>query len=181
MSKSKAQKAITNQINFERNQEKLKVSGLINLGKKYGKIECLCPKCNNTMLVKRKLLIKNPICRNCMTGKSFGEEKAIEILTRYNAIFQKEKTFKGLKGLNGKLLRFDFYIQGELRPFLIEIDGAQHKEGDEWGGNTVAHDVLKNRYCRDNNIRLYRINYKFGKLENLEDEIMKVLRVQGVA
>ena len=49
--------------------------------------------------------------------------------------------------------------------YIIEYDGEQHfKPIDVWGGeealsNTRERDLIKNKYCFDNNIPLIRIPY----------------------
>lgn len=174
MSKGKSNKQKKNQKNFEKNEQKIRNSGLILVEKNL----YVCPKCGNAMKIKRKLLVKSPVCRNCLSGQSFGEDKAISILTKYRIQYEKEKTFGGLKGIGNKKLRFDFYIKGETRDFILEIDGEQHKNGSEWGANTDIHDKIKNQFCADRNIALYRIKYKFGKLDILERELMKVLKAE---
>lgn len=176
----KEKRAEENKRNFERNQNNIKNNGLIFVKKYHNKALYKCLKCGNTMLIKPRLLNKNPICRNCMSGASFGEEATIKILNSFNISYTKEKTFKGLKGENNKPLRFDFYIYSNNNGFIIEIDGQQHKEGNEWGGNTSKHDTYKNSYCRDNNIKLYRVPYKTGKLQTLESKVLSILRAEGL-
>lgn len=172
MSKSKAKKREVQQMNFEKNEQKIKDSGLLFVKKN----RYLCPICGNSMRTSRKLLVKNPICRNCMMGQSFGEEATIEILKKYKIQYEKEKTFSGLKGVGNKSLRFDFYITGEKRKFILEIDGEQHSEKTDWGANTKEHDDIKNQFCKDKNIKLYRVCYKYGKIEKLKKDTMKILQ-----
>ena len=114
-----------------------------------------------------------------MTGASYGEQVVINILTRNNILFEKEKTFAKLKGLGNGKLRFDFYIKkpnGDC--FIIEVDGEQHSKG-EWAKNTKEHDNIKNKFCVDNNIRLYRVKYIFGKLQNISNSILSILKNEG--
>jgi hypothetical protein len=172
MGKSKAKKREAQQRNFEKNEQKIKNSGLLFIKKN----TYLCPCCGNAMKIGRRLLVKNPVCRNCMTGQSFGENKTIEILKKYRIQYEKEKTFSGLKGIGNNNLRFDFYVEGERRKFLLEIDGEQHSKEVSWGLNTIAHDNIKNQFCKNNNIKLHRIKYIYGKLEKLESDVMKVLK-----
>lgn len=60
----------------------------------------------------------------------------------------------------------------------MEIDGEQHKGNSEWGGNTKVHDSIKNQFCSENGIPLYRVKYKFGRLDILEKEIMNILNAE---
>lgn len=167
--------------NFEKNNKKLEQAGLIVIGKKKGrKQKYLCSKCNNTFVSRRKYVVKNPICRNCMTGKSYGEQVAINILKENNILFEKEKTFKSLKGIRGGKLRFDFYItKNNGEKFIIEIDGQQHYKDCAITNNTPKHDILKNEFAIKNNINLYRVHYIFGKLLNVSKDILMILKKEG--
>lgn len=139
-----------------------------------------CPKCNTTFFIKTRNLYKNPICRNCMTGQSFGEEAIIKIFVSNNIKFIKEKKFSGLKGLNQGQLRFDFLIYSPNNSsFLLEVDGEQHNTSSNWGGNTSEHDIIKNNYCVGKGIKLYRIKYNFGKLGSLENSLKAILFEEG--
>ncbi|MGL5647126.1 MAG: viroplasmin family protein [Clostridium sp.] len=179
MGKSKAKKKANQLKRFKRNEEKIKESGLTQIHNKYRKKVWLCSKCNNIFYAKRSQVVKNPICRNCMTGQSFGEQVAINILTSNNISYEKEKTYSNLKGLGNRKLRFDFYIKKpNLDEFIIEIDGGQHFNS-EWSQNTMEHDLIKNQFCLNHNIRLYRIEYVFGKLEKLSNSILSVLKKEG--
>lgn len=167
--------------NFEKNNKKLEQAGLILLGKKgRGKQRYLCTKCNTTFYAKRNRILKNPICRNCMQGRSYGEQVAINILKENSILFEKEKTFKSLKGLGGGKLRFDFYItKNNGEKFIIEIDGQQHYKECEITHNTPKHDVFKNQFALNNNINLYRVNYICGKLSNVSKDILMILKKEG--
>ena len=161
---------------MEMHNKAIKEVGLILLKTyRHGKSLYLCTKCNNTMLVKRKSLVKTPVCRNCSMGASFGEDAAMAILKKHNISFEKEKRFPGLKGSNNGSLRFDFYIHGKTRDFIIEIDGEQHYKESAFGGNTKAHDMVKDEFCLKNNIKIYRLKYVYGKLSTLEKEIENIL------
>lgn len=179
MGKSKAKKKANQLKRFEKNEQKIKESGLTQIPNRYKKKGWLCSKCNNIFYAKRSQVIKNPICRNCMTGQSFGEQVAINILTSNNISYEKEKTYPNLKGLGNKKLRFDFYIKKpNLSEFIIEIDGGQHFNSG-WSQNTMEHDLIKNQFCLDHNIKLYRIEYVFGKLDKLSNSILSVLKNEG--
>ena len=88
-------------------------------------------------------------------------------LEKYNIDYKKEVTFKGLKGLKGGSLRFDFgiYDNGKLL-FLLEYDGEQHEHEIAKEARyamdyktIMKHDLIKESYCKDNNINLHRITY----------------------
>lgn len=167
-----------------KNLEKIEKSGLekVEIKKRWHSKKKLykCPKCNTTFFATARSLYKSPICRNCMTGKSFGEEAIIKILVSNNIKFIKEKKFSGLKGLNQGQLRFDFLIYSPNNSsFLLEVDGEQHNISSNWGGNTSEHDIIKNNYCVEKGIKLYRIKYNFGKLGSLENSLKAILFEEG--
>ena len=62
----------------------------------------------------------------------------------------------------------------------IEYDGEQHFKPTEFFGGeeglrrTIERDEIKNRYCKDNNIILYRISYK--DRDFIEDIIKEILQ-----
>ena len=77
-------------------------------------------------------------------------------------VFENEKIFEGCK--YKYVLPFDFYLT-ELN-ICIEYDGIQHFLPIEiWGGEETLieqqkKDKIKNQFCKDNKIKLIRINYK---------------------
>lgn len=82
------------------------------------------------------------------------------LLTQNNIQFEREQIFHQCKDI--KVLPFDFYIQ---KKYIIEFDGIQHFYSfDHFGGNEKfivrrKHDLIKNKYCFENNIPLIRIPY----------------------
>jgi glutaredoxin len=100
-----------------------------------------------------------PYCR-----ESLGEKFIVNFLKENNIIYNRNKTFEGCK--RQKHLHFDFYLS-EYN-ICVEFDGTQHtKIVNYWGGEEglklrLERDKIKNEYCKDNNIKLIRIN-------NIED------------
>lgn len=95
---------------------------------------------------------------------SKGENIIAEILTNFEIPFEQEKTFPKLKR---KLsLRLDFYFTYQSRKYAIEYDGMQHSRAiNHFGGKTSLlltreRDMIKNRFCQDNEIFLLRIDYR---------------------
>lgn len=121
--------------------------------------------CNNILVRKANVLKKHFACPHCHVN-SRGEKEIQETLNDYKIEYKKELTFSDLKGLKGGSLRFDFgiYKDGELI-FIIEYDGKQHEEEIDdklfkFNFDLIkAHDEIKDEYCKDNNIDLYRISY----------------------
>ncbi len=93
---------------------------------------------------------------------SQGEKMIFTILKELNIDFVREKSFKNLKDKG--FLRFDFYFEINSISFAIEFDGEQHRKPIEYFGgkeafeNLKKRDIMKDEYCKDNNIHLIRIN-----------------------
>ena len=98
-----------------------------------------------------------PSCTNEYKG-----ERIIRILLEKNKIdFNTQHKFKECK--YKKELRFDFYIKN--KKLAIEYDGRQHYQlvklfgGENGFKKRKKLDAIKNKYCKDNNIKLLRIPY----------------------
>jgi very-short-patch-repair endonuclease len=82
-----------------------------------------------------------------------------------------QKTFEDCRNIN--VLPFDFYLP-EFNT-CIEFDGRQHFEVvDAFGGikdfeKLKINDIIKNKYCSDNGIRLIRI-----KFNNIKNDILQI-------
>lgn len=93
--------------------------------------------------------------------KMSGGEKRIEkYLKRKNINFVWQKRFKDCR--DKMPLPFDFYVP--KYNLIIEFDGEQHyKETKKFGREsfeiTQKHDIIKNKYCLDNNINLLRLTF----------------------
>jgi hypothetical protein len=98
-----------------------------------------------------------PVCQS-----SSGETKIENILKVFNIHYIKEHSFEDC--VYEKKLRFDFYLP--KYNICIEYDGKQHFEPIEvFGGvnqyiKTKKRDIIKNKFCRENNIKLIRISFK---------------------
>lgn len=112
-------------------------------------------------------------CPTCNASK--GEIKISEILDSLKISYTRQKTFEGCKDKN--LLRFDFYLPDYN--LCIEYDGRQHYEpvelfgGEEGFLKTKNRDKIKNKFCLDNNIKLFRISYT--EIDNTECIITNLL------
>lgn len=100
-------------------------------------------------------------CPKCKS--SSGENEVYNYLKENKINFESQKIFDGLISTKGNSLYFDFYIQ-DLNA-CIEFDGKQHYEPIEYFGGLSKfyknnkHDILKYRFCNNNNIKLIRIPY----------------------
>lgn len=111
-------------------------------------------------------------CSVCNSSK--GETAISSYLKENNLVFEREYWFEDCRD---KLpLRFDFAVfnNNNYLMCLIEFDGLQHYQAVEsFGGekaykSTVMRDKIKNRYCKENNIKLIRIPYwKIDKINEL--------------
>lgn len=100
-----------------------------------------------------------------------------------NRDYFKEKTYKGLKGIGGQSLRFDFLVKlhsgGQV---LIECQGEQHYRsvkwfgGDEYFEKVQAHDKIKKEFAKKKGIKLIEILYK----DALYEDIVRTLKNNNV-
>lgn len=125
--------------------------------------KCKC-KCGNFCEVPATNLIKgNWKSCGCMKNKSYGEEKISQILKDKNINFVEQKTFDNCKTDMGRKYKFDFFVDNT---YIIEYDGSQHFTYTNSGWDTKEHfirtrksDLIKNKFCFDNNIPIIRIPY----------------------
>ena len=109
-------------------------------------------------------------CPYCRTFK--GEIKIEEILKNNKINYIPQYKFEDCKFK--RKLPFDFYLPNYN--CCIEYDGRQHYYISEYFGgqngfiDTKIRDTIKNKYCKDNNIKLIRIPY--WEINNIE-EILK--------
>lgn len=115
---------------------------------------------------------------NCIIcNESKGEKLIAEILEKKQIKFIRQKKFDKCK--NKRLLPFDFYIKAHN--LCIEYDGIQHYEPiDRFGGiyefkKLNKNDIIKTKYCVDNNINLLRISYKDNIIEKLNHHLLLMI------
>ena len=141
---------------------------------------CQCLKCGVQRDVFRGNLTSGA-SKGCGCVNSWGETQITYLLNQFNIPFQKEYTFTDLRTDKNGTPRFDFAIfqqNGQLL-CLIEFDGRQHFQFDsnwkfsENDFNRLQYiDNLKNDYCLQKNITLYRLNQN----TNLEKFIKEVIK-----
>lgn len=142
-------------------------------GKPLGLFECpycdINDNCKKTFVVPIER-VSNGITSSCGCKKiSHGEEKIINILTNADIQYYTQYTFDDcINPDTGRKLRFDFYLP-EYN-FCIEYDGQQHflkyvkKYESGWNSFDAysqghKRDLIKNLYCQEHNIGLFRIPY----------------------
>lgn len=147
---------------------------------------CQC-KCGNICVVSGKLLRDGHVTSCGCRRQSLGEEKIENILLQNNFNYAKEYLIQTRKELiyQHHKSRFDFAIFDDNNnlQYMIEFDGLQHFEkntrenGLGWNSKenyekTHERDMIKNQWCKENNIPLIRIPYTH--LDNLCIEDLKL-------
>lgn len=122
------------------------------------KLKHKCLKCGFIWETKPNYIIHmNCGCPKCNSSK--GERKISEILDSLGIDYSLQFSAK----INLINYRFDFYIP--MFNLFIEYDGIQHYEPVEYFGgvdnfNIVKkNDIIKEKWCNDNNYNLLRISY----------------------
>lgn len=126
--------------------------------------KCICPLCGKEFIAL-PIKIKNNHTTSCGCKKDSSGERIIEtILTDNNISYEKQFSFQDCK--YRYKLRFDFAIFNKEKLIaLIEYDGIQHFRpvsvfgGEDAFNETVIRDKIKDKYCREKNIKLIRFNY----------------------
>ena len=142
---------------------------------KHTKWHCKCD-CGNQVDVDLGNL-RQGFSQSCGCTNSKQEEKIIKLLNNNNnnINFQYQKRFQDFKEKE-----FDFYINNK---YIIQYDGSQHFKYTNTGWDTKQHfqrtrksDLIKNKYCFDNNIPLIRIPYNIEyTIEDLKLETTRFL------
>ena len=145
--------------------------------KKYNWL-CKCDCGNNVIVLGTSLTSGNT--QSCGCIKSIGELNIQQLLNQNNINY----IFQSRISINNQLYIYDFaIIENNKITKIIEFDGLQHTgkisgwfNEDRWK-QLEQSDKIKNKYCLDNNIPLYRIPYEYRDkitLELLTDEKFRV-------
>lgn len=132
------------------------------------KVKIICNKHGEFYKVP-KLHLSGSGCQKC--NISSGENLILNILEKYKIEYIYQKKFDNCKFI--KNLFFDFYIP--KYNICLEFDGEQHfKPIDPWGGYKNLdvinkRDNVKNNWCLENNIILFR----FSDKKTLEDDMIE--------
>lgn len=129
--------------------------------------ECKCD-CGTPSHIVRGSCLVNGTIKSCGCGRniSYNEEYIYNLLTQQNLHFIKEYEDQKINKIyptGGRNRSFDFFVE---ETYIIEFDGQQHFYYTGSGWDTKQHfqrtrksDLIKNKYCFDNNIPLIRIPY----------------------
>ena len=95
-------------------------------------------------------------------------------------MFKKQYTFSDLFSSKNGILKFDFGILNKKNQllFLIEFQGIQHfKDCGEFGKTQREEtDILKQKYCEENNIPLIYINYDENIIQKIKNDKVIIKR-----
>jgi hypothetical protein len=136
-------------------------------------VSLLCTKCNGTWSTTPSTILRGSQCPLCLRiyRDSVELRRIIYILDTLKIEFEREVTFEGLRH---KLpLYFDFCISMHNTFFLIEFDGQQHFRGWQGCPKSLAtnkiRDEKKNKFCKEYNLPLLRLNYEMslGEIEEV--------------
>lgn len=145
--------------------------GVVNL------MKLKCKKCNHEW---ESSLINVKFCPNCENEYiSFGEQAISTILKEKGIVYISQKTFDSCK--NKRVLPFDFYIP--KYNVCIEYQGRQHYEPVEYFGGEksftkqILNDNIKRKFCKNNNIKLVEIPYKYDTKDKIKKVILDSLEI----
>lgn len=138
---------------------------VVSSGKRRTFFLCEC-ECGNIIESPRNLLTTGQK-KSCGCLSSWGEAQIAKILCQNGIKFSTQKTFPDLRNIKtNRPLKFDFciYNKDDEIQYIIEFDGRQHRTGPEasWTNSYSFEelqilDQVKNNYCLEKNIPLYRI------------------------
>ena len=102
-----------------------------------------------------------PIC-----SMPFSEKVVWDYLKYFGLNIAIQYKFDDLQGKNGEKLKYDFALLSneDNLIYLIEVDDEEHRDNhDGCKRRLIAkeRDNLKDKYCKDNNIKLYRMEVPF--------------------
>ena len=144
------------------------------------RVQILHKKCGTMYLVTPTNFLSGNRCPYCRESK--GEKWIADYLKNRNISFKRQVRFKDCRNI--RPLAFDFQIlTSSNNLILLEYDGELHfkpwhiiKKYKDRLVQVQYRDQIKNQYCQDNDILLYRISYK----ENIEQRLEEILKETGM-
>lgn len=140
------------------------------------KLSFECLKCGESFKMNWANVSQNQSCPNCK--KSKGEVEVKKVLDKLGISHIPQYWYSDCRNTNP--LPFDFYLPDYN--ICIEYHGHQHyrlRKDDLFGGEEglkkrKRNDLIKEKYCRKNSIRLLIIPYwEFKKIESVISEYIK--------
>ena len=111
-----------------------------------------------------------------------GEEYIKQYLQENNTVYYTQQKFSDLSGINNGKLSYDFAIpDAKSRFILIEYNGIQHYESDEFFGGEEQfkkqqeHDRRKREYAKQHGYKLITIKYTYDTYEKVAEYLDKHL------
>lgn len=126
---------------------------------------CSCLKCGRKNVIVFGDYLRKGETKSCGCINSFNESKICQMLDLMKIKYFTQKTFENLTstGRQCDKLLFDIAVyNNNTLIYLIEFDGIQHFEDGHFHNNyetTHKNDLIKNKYCFENNIPIIRIPY----------------------
>lgn len=136
-----------------------------------------CNKCGYEWKVRPANILSGYGCPHCSMSK--GEIIISDYLKLHNITFNEQYCFDDCK--IKRVMPFDFYLPNYN--MCIEYDGEHHFKPIRFGGMSIdkakskletqkQRDLIKDKYCQDNNIKLLRIPYwDFNNIELILNNI----------
>lgn len=127
---------------------------------------CSCLKCGRENVIVFGDYLRNGDTKSCGCLNSFNESNICKILDNLGYKYVQQQTFDDLYGQTNRKcdrLMFDCAVYNNDKIiYIMEYDGIQHFEKGHFNKDfdiTRKNDLIKNKYCFENNIPLIRIPY----------------------
>ena len=138
---------------------------------------CKC-ECGNYCEVSAAHLTEYHGTQSCGCVQSKGEAKIKQILEKNNIPYTSQFSISSCIFPDTNYpARFDFYVNNQ---YMIEYDGNVHYYSNGYGWNNEDnltkvknHDIIKNEWCKNNNIPLIRIPYTIYDNLSLDDLLLE--------
>lgn len=144
---------------------------------------CEC-KCGTVRPVTEQSLVANKTTSCGCTTEPSLEAFTREYLQEADIVFDRHKTFEGLRGVGGGLLSYDFALYDDHSNVvcLIECQGKQHFAPFEFFGGVPQfkiqqeHDRRKREHAKRLNIPLLEIDYRMTTYDDVASKLDEFLK-----
>ena len=149
-------------------------AGSDHRGEALWKCECDCS--SHTQIIVLSSNLRTGHTQSCgCERRSHGEIAVEKLLIENNIPYQQE--YVAFKFANNSNAKFDFFINNK---YFIEYDGETHYKFNLHGWHNEEQlkaqqerDMIKNQWCKDNNIPLIRIPYTHLKELCIDDLLLE--------
>lgn len=144
-------------------------------GKRKALYKCLC-KCGREC-IKQGTYLRCGDTQTCgLCANSHGEIAIANFLEERNIEYISQYNFDDCRNITGALLYYDFAVFDKEQNLLglIEFDGEQHYNPNLKGWflneyeNIHQRDLIKDNYCKEHNLKLFRIRFDENLTERME-------------